>query len=223
MFIATIWAYEFKTQKDSYFVPLRTKIFWTLGSGIGLGNGFGYGSGTMGTGNIELVRILGKIKPQPFWFEYVWSMLAIGYGVYQDEEKIDELIPFYTVLGFGVKLNNKTYPWKFVPYTGFGTGIAAILNKKDIDTNNPQLDGEKCDLIYVEIFGIEWYISKEVAFFAEQRYLWGKVVVNDDYIPNMHDLEDVTINNSTFKKQELKIRQFNISIGVRFYWGLDIF
>ena len=50
--------------------------------------------------------------------------------------------------------------------------------------------------------------KSEVAFFAEQRYLWGKVVVNDDYIPNMHDLEDVTINNSTFKKQELKIQEY---------------
>jgi len=214
---------DFMTQKDSFFVPPRTRIFWTIGSGMGLGNGFGYGSGPMGAGEIELLRIIGRVKPEPLIFEYIWSSSTIEYGVYQDNTKIDEIFTAYTAMGLGFKLNNNTYPWKFVPYLGFGMGSCGVMNKREINTSDPEVNFEGGNLMYVEVLGLEWYLSRELSFFIEQSFMWGTILITDEYIPSWHDVYESNINDGTFKKREIDLRYFKIYLGARFYWGQDMF
>lgn len=223
LLISIVKADDFMIQKDSYFVPLRSKIFWTLGSSLGFGNGWGYRDVSMGAGSLELLRFIGRVKPEPLIFEYIWCSIVAEYGVYQNNTRIDEIIASYSAMGLGFKLNNNTYPWKFVPYIGFGLGSCAIINKRDINTSNPEEYVNGGDLMYVEVFGIEWYLSKEISLFIEQSFMWGTILIGDNYIPDWEDIYGATLEDGTFKKREIDFRYFKIYIGARFYWGQNMF
>ncbi len=214
---------EFKIQRDSYFVPLRSKIYWTLGNGASFGSGYGYGGGTMGMGYIELLRILGKVKPAPSLIEYIWASLVVGYGNYESSDTIEEFAPGYFAIGLGLKINNNDYPLKFVPYGGFGLGSAGLFTKYDIHSSNPSSTARGGDLLYVEIAGLEWYISKELSIFIEQSYSWGTFYDDKNFFPNWDDFSNVPLSDGSFKRYEIPVRQFKISIGTRFYWGQDMF
>ena len=94
-----IYADDFLPQNDSYFGERRTKIIWTLGSGVSSGSAYGYQEQQNGfTGDLELFRTIGRIKPENFLLKYIWLSGSIHYSLYEDDTSINEFIFQYDTI-----------------------------------------------------------------------------------------------------------------------------
>ncbi|MBN1898842.1 MAG: hypothetical protein JW827_08705 [Spirochaetes bacterium] len=219
LMVPALGAEEFNTQQDSFFASSRPRVLWAVGTSFSMGSGFGYGNGTMGMGNLCIIRLVSKIRPRPLIFEYLWLGINEGYSLYEDEKNIDELIPFYGSLGVGFNIGKRSFPFNFIPYLGFGMGGVAGFNRTGVDTDNVNVTDFSPQVMYTQIFGLEWYVSQEIAVFIEQRYLWAWLLSNEEeFIPEWHDTSNRSIIEGSYSKEESLIRQFSISLGVTFYW-----
>ena len=78
------FAADFGKQEDSYFVPLRTRIYWDIGFSLNKGTSSGYKDNISGElYGVELMRLVGKIKPYKYFIKNFWISSGLNYNYYQ--------------------------------------------------------------------------------------------------------------------------------------------
>ncbi len=237
LFITFVQAEEFITQDDSYFGPSRTKIIWSISSGISSGSAHGYRDLNNGMNvGLELFRLVGNIRPESRFFRYVWLTILTDYNLYENDRNIYELLINQFYGGVGFNLENKGFFKNIIPYFGGGMGFGFHWNKFDINFNEPFTESGNWTF-YMAVAGMEYNVSDRISFFMEANYLWGSLNSIDkdegsNYIPDEYDRDDKhngnddyaeVPGNMSFSREEIEMRQLTIKAGVRFYWGLDMF
>lgn len=240
-----LFADEFEVQEDSYFGDYRTKMIWTLGTGVGSGSAHGYLNINNGlTADIELLRIMGHIEPESRFFKYIWCSIGGNYNLYEYNNNLYELAFGRVTGGVGINIQKSGIWEKMVPYIGGGIGYGIHSSKFNVNAAASTESGSW--IFYLQVFGLEYRVTKNVAFFVEQNYIWGSLQsisgdnttyipdkYDDDYYDNGGDDGDNNGNSSSsstsvpshmsFVRNESDMRQLTVKLGVRFYWGLDMF
>ncbi|MBU1077371.1 MAG: hypothetical protein KKH98_08775 [Spirochaetes bacterium] len=231
---------DFQPQHDTYFGPERTKIIWSLGSGLGAGSAHGYlGMNNGFSGELEFLRLVGEVDPENRYVKYLWLTLSEYYSLYEDENNFTEFILGQVNLGIGLNLNDKGVFKNVIPYFGGGMGFGMSRSSFDITSDDPySVQGDW--LTYSAVGGLEYRATKMIVFFVETKYLWGSLLSDmggedSNYIPDAYSSDGDDSgggNNSryqqvadgyTFARDEVEIRQLTVRAGLRFYWGQDMF
>ncbi len=224
IFMTTMQVAGFETQKDSYFSGGRTMIDWSLGCGLGSGSATGFLGMNNGTsGELEMFRLVGRIRPAGRFLEYVWLKWGISYDLYEDSNNIYEMMSEEISLGVGFNLAEKGFLKNITPYIGGGVGYGMIVHKRDIlsSPSSSMSDG----ILYMQSAGIECKVFDMVTLFIEEQFKWGSVLddaARENYIPSKYDNYSgnvLTVQpGQNFDRKEIERNQLTIRAGLRFYW-----
>ncbi len=183
-FTTVLYADDFENQEDSYFSPPRTKIVWSMASGMGFGSANGFlGMNNGISGDVELFRIIGSIKPENIFFKYIWMTFNLNYNLYENEgaPNMYEVLSEHLIMGIGLKLSDEGFLKYFTPYLGAGAGYGAVFHRTGLDSDTPEMninDG----VFYAQAGGIEIKLINNLSFFIEEKYIWGTIIQDNNYI-----------------------------------------
>lgn len=228
-FAACLYGDDFEIQEDSYFSPPRTKIIWSIASGISSGSANGFlGMNNGMAGDAELIRFVGRVKPGHRFFEYIWATFGINYNLYEYDTYMYETISEQLVMGIGIKLSDEGLLKHITPYLGAGGGYGAILERLGLDSDAPQMEAYD-GAFYIQTGGIEFKLINTFTLFIEEKYIWGKILASKhNYIPYEYGDDegraytDVPPDRS-FSSNKMDLSQVLIKAGIRFYWGQNMF
>ncbi len=221
---------NFITQRDSYFRSERTKLIWSIASGFGSGSAHGYRGLSSGwIADLELIRLVGEIKPENKFFKYFWLTFGANYTEYEDDHNIYELIYNKGCIGVGFQLQKQGFWEDIIPYFGGGGGFGIHMNKFGVDSSSP-LKETGTWVFYMQVAGLEYRMTETVTFFIEENYTWGKLQSlsreDTNYIPDKYDYSnerEIVSSDASFYKDDVTMRQLTIRAGFRFYWGQNMF
>lgn len=221
-----LYGANFETQKDSYFGRVRTKIIWSIASGLSTGSANGFlGLRDGFAGDAELLRFVGRIKPEHRIFEYIWMSLGFGYNLYEDDNNMYEVLTDQVCMGVGLKISDKGFWRNITPYIGGGAGYGAVFHRTGINSDDPEVtvnDG----VVYLQTGGMEFKLFNTITLFVEEKYIWGTILDKRNYIPLEYEHDDWQENvplEKSFARKEIDMHQFTIKAGIRFYWGQNMF
>ncbi|MDD5065493.1 MAG: hypothetical protein PHF84_00465 [bacterium] len=186
---------------------------------LGLHNGASY--------DIDWIRLTGKIKPANRIFENIWLNGSISYNLYEGEDVIHEILGLHLVLGAGFRMAESGFFGDMVPYIGAGAGFTGLFSRYQINSGSPVMEDNQ-GLSYIQQGGLEYRLTDTLVVFIEEKYIWGSIKRRKNYIPDYYGDDSKGSDSSfdeeyTFDRNQIKLRQFTLKAGVRFYWGQNMF
>ncbi len=232
VFIAAVnfgFGADFTEQKDSYFGYHKTKIFWTIGNGIKGGFSHGLVNGLSASTKGFETRIKGYTKPANKYIQYIYTTINIDYNYYNNEQdKVkNEIFYTYSVFGLGIELFNN-----FTVYAGGGAGAVFEIDRYNVTAVNSDDIVWKYNMgmTYVVNLGVEYYLSKMISLYIDEKYFYNSIDDNSKFIPDKlfsyssaDQGEKIIDDGDSFEKKSINFSELSFSIGVRFYWGQDMF
>ncbi len=226
IFAVNLYGQVFETQEDSYFGHTRTKMIFSLALGLSSGSANGFlGLGNGFSGDLEYIRLVGRIKPAAWYIKYFFLTMGLSYNLYETDTSMYEIISDQFMAGLGFKMGNKGIWEDITLYLGGGAGFGLLLSRTGLNTGSVNMS-DSDGAIYLQNAGIEYKLSDTITFFVEEKYMWGKIPGNDNYIPDKY--EHMGGNNKiepgdTFDRNLIDMSQITMKLGVRLYWGQNLF
>ncbi len=235
LFFVFIWTglvtgKSFITQKDSYFGYHRTKIFWTIGNGVSTGWSQGLINGLAALRRSFDTRIKGYVKPEKGYIKYFYMDIIGDYSLYEDieQDNIHELLYLYSIFGLGFNIIDNT-----VLYGGLGAGRVLKIDRFGVSNPDNVIDTSDSGMTYVVNMGVEYYLSKMISIYIDEKYFYNRIKDTSKFIPAKYDnyrwLDGSNVDapviddGDNFNEKVVAFSELSFSIGVRFYWGQDMF